>query len=566
MKKFNFIFILLYFFSIFLFAEIYPEKELNKFEAKLIDLRSKSKTLEEFAPSKFPGFSELGKTNQLIEQIDFFKRKFKLLLSEYNTVTDEVFPFIKKSGLTGGNKKKLKNYLKNKFSGKGEFNLLDIQKQLNFVLLRISRFENELDMVRMNSRQKEITEEKAKKSSGTDTSLPVNLRIRFYEEEKKSIEKEIGTAGLKLSELKKAESSKSAKIEEKNSEIKEMKKKRYGKNRIEEIINSILSNSIGLRVNGLEIPLLNTVKTRIYLEKTKISALKEKSGFLTNEIILLKKERVKKIKSGIIKGVVVLLLAFVFVFSIIRLSTYLSKKALKRIEKSKRIDAHKKQRYETLSSVILSFVKIVLWTSSAIWVMGILNIDYGPFLMAAGGISLAIGFGAQSLVKDLVTGFFLLMEEQFALGDVVEINGKTGTIEKISLRTVKFRSLDGTLHTIPNGNISSVSNSTYQWSRAVANIGVSYNDDHEKVISVLGKICDKMYKDEAWREKFIEKPIPQGILSFGDSAVNYRIIAKTVTGQQWGISRELNIRIKREFDKQGIEIPYNYINVVEVKS
>jgi small conductance mechanosensitive channel len=200
---------------------------------------------------------------------------------------------------------------------------------------------------------------------------------------------------------------------------------------------------------------------------------------------------------------------------------------------------------------------------AVLWILGELDIDYAPFLVAAGGISLAIGFGAQSLVKDVVTGFFLLMEEQFALGDFIEIDGHSGTVEKISLRTIKFRGLDGTLHIIPNGSISGVSNKTYQWSRAVVKVGVSYDENTEKVLAVLKNVCQELAEDPKWNELLIEEPIPQGILSFGDSAVEFRILAKTKPGDQWSVERELHIRIKNAFDRHGIEIPYNFVNIID---
>jgi small conductance mechanosensitive channel len=138
-------------------------------------------------------------------------------------------------------------------------------------------------------------------------------------------------------------------------------------------------------------------------------------------------------------------------------------------------------------------------------------------------------------------------------------------VEKISLRTIKFRSLDGTLHTVPNGSISTVSNKTYQWSRAVVKVGVSYDDDTQKVLSVLNTVCQQIAEDPEWKESLIDKPTAQGILSFGDSCVNFRVLAKTPPGMQWAVEREFHIRIKKAFDQEGIEIPYNIVNVLERK-
>ncbi|MFC2146837.1 mechanosensitive ion channel family protein, partial [Acidobacteriota bacterium] len=132
-------------------------------------------------------------------------------------------------------------------------------------------------------------------------------------------------------------------------------------------------------------------------------------------------------------------------------------------------------------------------------------------------------------------------------------------------RTIKFRSLDGTLHTIPNGSISLVSNKTYQWSRAVVKVGVSYDDDPQKVLSVLKTMCQELAEDPEWKESLIDEPTPQGILSFGDSSVTFRVVVKTPPGNQWAVERELHIRIKKAFDREGIEIPYNIVNVLERK-
>jgi small conductance mechanosensitive channel len=136
-------------------------------------------------------------------------------------------------------------------------------------------------------------------------------------------------------------------------------------------------------------------------------------------------------------------------------------------------------------------------------------------------------------------------------------------VEKISLRTIKFRSLDGTLNIIPNGSIANVSNKTYQWSRAVVKVGVSYDQRPENVLAILNEVSREMAEDPAWKDIIIEEPTPQGIISFGDSAVDFRVLAKTRPGDQWIVERELHIRIKNAFDRNGIEIPYNYINLID---
>jgi small conductance mechanosensitive channel len=226
------------------------------------------------------------------------------------------------------------------------------------------------------------------------------------------------------------------------------------------------------------------------------------------------------------------------------------------------MDNQSKQRYHTLSSVILSFIKVVTWVMAVVWVLRALNIDIGPILVAAGGVSLAIGFGAQSLVKDVVSGFFIVMEKQFALGDFVDINGDSGYVERISLRTIKIRTLDGSLHIIHNGSISKVANKTYEWSRAVVNLKVSIKEDPQKVLNVLKTVCDEILGDPGWKPKLIDTPIPQGIIGLGESSADYRILAKTIPDSQWAVERELRIRVSKALHLNEIETPTQSINII----
>ncbi len=391
-------------------------------------------------------------------------------------------------------------------------------------------------------------------------------RIQRLENELIVLKKELLIEEVLLKEQNDKKNYQVSKIKEKNNEISDFKTKaKKSKNFIAKTIFIIKAQVIKERLNGLEILKLNTIKARIYILKTKIETMNTKIKKNINEQKLLEKIRKQEIKDNIIKSIIIILIAVLVVIFLIKLSTLIVNKFLKSVEKNDKYNAHKKQRYQTLSAVILSFSRIILWIAAIFWTLGELGIDYGPFLVAAGGLSLAIGFGAQSLVKDIVTGFFLLIEEQFALGDYVEINGASGTVEKISLRTIRFRSLDGTVHIVPNGNISKVSNSSYKWSRAVVKIGVSYNEDTDHVFKALKEVCDTVYNNSTLKNTFLEEPAIQGILAFNDSSVMFRITAKTESGAQWGIEREINKVIKTVFDREKIEIPYNYINVVNMK-
>ncbi len=537
--------------------------ELANMESGLLELQSQVSTLDSYSPEKFPDFKDLEKINQLVEQLEFSRRKFDLLIMQYNLVEDEIFAFLLKFS-TANPRLRDKIILKvREYAGEEPKSILLIQKEINRLALQIERLEKKIERVREAAKKREIEEEK-KKTSAREKEFTLSARIRKLEEEKRGFKKEIEEETRKLKQLRQEEQERKNKIEEKRSEITRLKERsQQTTNDVERLINQTFARVRESRINGLEIPRLNTAKTFIYLKETAIDTLKGKEKNTASELASLNERRKGELQNRLIKGFFIIFIALFVVFTLNKISSKISKKILARLERSERLDAHRKQRYQTLSSVILSFIRILLWALAVLWVLGELNIDYAPFLVAAGGISLAIGFGAQSLVKDIVSGFFILMEEQFALGDVVEIEGKTGTIEKISLRTVKFRSLDGTLHIIPNGSISRVSNLTHLWSRAIINVGVSYDEDADTVLAVLKDVCQEFYNDPEWTSRLIDEPEPQGILSFGSSALDFRILARTVPGEQWAVDREMKNRIKRAFDQKGIEIPYNFVNVID---
>lgn len=540
--------------------------ELREMETKFVELSAQVSTLDTYAPEKLPDFHDLEKTNQLVEKLDFNQRKFDLLIQQYNLLEDKLFPFILKiSKEQPGLRSKLYTTLL-EYTGKREKSILLLQERINAVALQMERLNNQIERLQTTAREKELAEETKQKSELRKQDMDISSRLLQLEEDRKYYTEKLAEEEEKLTGLREQEKERAAKIKEKRKEVIQLNQKvKATRDRIERLIHRAFAQVREIRLNQLEIPRLNTVKTFIYLSETAVSTSKEQIQNIDKDIESLKDQRTKELINKVVKSVVVIVIALFMIFLLVGISKKISKKALAKMEESEKIDAHRKQRYQTLSSVILSFIKILVWILGVLWVLGELEIDYAPFLVAAGGISLAIGFGAQSLVKDMVSGFFILMEEQFALGDVVEIGGEAGTVEKISLRTIKFRSLDGTMHTVPNGSISTVSNYTYQWSRAVVKVGVSYDDDPQKVLSVLKTVCQQIAEDPEWKESLIEEPTPQGIISFGDSSINFRVLAKTPPGMQWAIERELHIRIKKAFDQEGIEIPYNIVNVLERK-
>jgi moderate conductance mechanosensitive channel len=184
-----------------------------------------------------------------------------------------------------------------------------------------------------------------------------------------------------------------------------------------------------------------------------------------------------------------------------------------------------------------------------------LFIEIGPLLAGAGILGLAVSFGAQSLVKDVITGFFLLLENQFALGDVIEVAGKSGVVEQITLRVVVLRDLEGTRHIIPNSEIRTVSNKTAGWGRAVIDIAVGVAENVDRALSVTQDVAATLAGDEEWRPLLDGTPEVWGIETIGDNRIVVRIVARTQPGAQWGVARELRRRLKVRFDAEGIRLP-----------
>ncbi|MCL4866046.1 MAG: mechanosensitive ion channel family protein [Gemmatimonadales bacterium] len=185
-----------------------------------------------------------------------------------------------------------------------------------------------------------------------------------------------------------------------------------------------------------------------------------------------------------------------------------------------------------------------------------LFIDIGPILAGAGILGLAVSFGAQSLVKDIISGFFILVEDQFTVGDVIEAAGKTGKVERMTLRMVALRDLRGVLHMIPNGQLNTVSNVTRSWSRAVVDVGVAYGAPIDRVLEVFRDEARRFAKDPAWQARLEGVPDVMGIDELGDSAVVIRTAIRTIPGVHWECGREFRRRIKNRLDAEGIEIPF----------
>jgi moderate conductance mechanosensitive channel len=219
------------------------------------------------------------------------------------------------------------------------------------------------------------------------------------------------------------------------------------------------------------------------------------------------------------------------------------------------------KRAATVGGIIRKTTSVIVWAIAAVMVLREGGFDIAPLLAGAGVVGLAVGFGAQNLVRDVVTGLFILMENQISVADIAVINGTSGVVEQINLRTTVLRGLDGTVHVFPNGAITSLSNMTRGYSYYVFDVGVAYKEDTDHVVQLLKEVSEEMRGEEDFQPFILEPLDVLGVDQFADSAVVVKVRLKTVPGKQWQIGREMNRRIKMRFDKEGIEIPFPHVSL-----
>lgn len=213
-------------------------------------------------------------------------------------------------------------------------------------------------------------------------------------------------------------------------------------------------------------------------------------------------------------------------------------------------------RADTISSVLTAMGRVVVWTLAVLLVLGELGFDLAPMIAGAGIVGVAVGFGAQSLVADFLSGLFMLMEDQYGVGDWVDVGDTSGTVEHVGLRTTRIRSLDGLLWTVRNGEIVRTANANQGWGRAVVDIGVGYDVDLDDAQSLIHQVAMDAKDDPELAPKFQDDPEIWGIQELGDDAVTIRLVIKSSPGDQWGLARALRLRIKKALDERGMEIPF----------
>ncbi len=234
-----------------------------------------------------------------------------------------------------------------------------------------------------------------------------------------------------------------------------------------------------------------------------------------------------------------------------RLVSFFIKKFFKQQSKVKlKID---EQKAKTMEVLLINILRYVIGFVAIVMILEQCGVEIGPLLTAAGVGGVAIAFGAQSLVRDIITGFFILFEDQYAVGDYVTIGEATGTVEEMGLRITKIRGYKGEINIIPNGQVDKVTNYSRSNSLAIVDMGIAYESDIDRASGIM-KVTAEAFAQE--HHEVVEPPEVLGVMELGDSQVVIRLIARTQPMKHWGVERELRKQIKLEFDRQGIEIPY----------
>jgi small conductance mechanosensitive channel len=226
------------------------------------------------------------------------------------------------------------------------------------------------------------------------------------------------------------------------------------------------------------------------------------------------------------------------------------------IETSPLLSERRKQRADTMSSVLRSITTGVVFTVAVLMILDVVGLPIGPLLASAGILGVAIGFGAQTLVKDFLSGIFMILEDQYGVGDVVDLGEASGVVEAVGLRVTRLRDVNGTVWYVRNGEILRVGNQSQGWARAVIDVGVAYSENIPRVKELLSEAAHSLMEDEEFEGVVLEEPEVWGVESLTADGVVVRVVIKTVPLEQWNVARELRQRIKATFDAHQVEIPF----------
>lgn len=218
--------------------------------------------------------------------------------------------------------------------------------------------------------------------------------------------------------------------------------------------------------------------------------------------------------------------------------------------------ARRAQRAETIGALLRSVSAVTIWSLAILMAMAEVGLNLGPLIAGAGIVGIALGFGAQNLVRDFVSGVFMLAEDQYGVGDIIDVGPATGRVEGVSLRTTRLRDVNGTVWHMPNGEITRIGNKSQQWARAVLDVEVAYDTDITRAKEVIKATADQMWKDESGIRLMLEEPEVWGVENLGADGIAIRLVVKTAPNEQLDVARELRGRLKDALDEAGIEIPF----------
>lgn len=273
----------------------------------------------------------------------------------------------------------------------------------------------------------------------------------------------------------------------------------------------------------------------------------------------------EKIQEWLLAHGIIILAYIVIAYFIFRLIKMVLPRLVGRFVRARGRGRHSKswfeKRSQTLSNMITWVLGLIIGAVIFFMILSELGIDITPLLAGAGVAGIAIGFGAQSVIKDFLRGLFILLEDQYNTGDVVKIAGIAGQVEEVNLRRTVLRDLDGILHTIPNGEITTASNYTRDWARVNLDVPVAYGEDLDHVFSVINRVGKELAEDEYFKTLIKTPPQVLRVQNFGDSGIDIRILGDVRPMMQWEVTGELRKRLKKAFDEEGIEIPWPHVKL-----
>jgi len=258
---------------------------------------------------------------------------------------------------------------------------------------------------------------------------------------------------------------------------------------------------------------------------------------------------------------IILLISAALYIVLRRLVPLLLKQTVKKRGKSKKAEDEAEKRVQTLARIFMGTGTVLIVIAAGFMILSELGINIYPPLAGFGVIGVALGFGAQYLIRDLIAGFFVLVENQYNIGDWVSIAGIDGSVQEINMRRTVLRDFDGTVHVVPNGEIKTASNYSKEWARVNLNISVAYGTDLDHAIAVINRVGTEMAKAEHWRSLIKSPPQALRVDNLGNSGIDIKVLGETKPIRQWEVMGELRKRIKKAFDEEGIEMPWPHTKV-----